>query len=333
MKSNFYQLAVFPLMAAVFISTACGKKSSDEALPAAVEEVDIPETPAAAIQSIVREVASGNGSVLWQAMPASYQDDVNQVAQLAGEKIDSEIYDRVFSTVGRVSQVADKQKEFLFNAGLGTKPPEEQIAKLREAWPSIMELFNSVTSSSISSTELLKNFDGKTFFDETVSPMLLNMDVLSKINPDPDQPPLSAFREAVVNYIEGTDTMAKLEMVMPNGDVQVEDFIKVENSWVPKEMADEWVGKIAEMRSQLENIDVAQIAQMKPQLMGVFTMIDGVLTQIDEAETQEQFDQALQGAMMPLMGLMMMGHGIGGGAPAIPAVPATPGGSTLPSAP
>ena len=64
--------------------------------------------------------------------------------------------------------------------------------------------------------------------------------------------------------------------------------------------------------------------------MGVLTMIDGVLTQIAAAETQEQFDQSLQGAMMPIMGLMMMGQSMGGGmsAPAAP-MPAAP--SSMPS--
>ena len=54
--------------------------------------------------------------------------------------------------------------------------------------------------------------------------------------------------------------------------------------------------------------------------MGVLTMIDGVLAQIAAAETQEQFDQSLKGAMMPIMGMMMMGQGMGGGwcAPAAP---------------
>jgi len=64
------------------------------------------------------------------------------------------------------------------------------------------------------------------------------------------------------------------------------------------------------------------MAAQKPQIMGVLTMIDGVLTQIAAAETQEQFDQSLKGAMMPIMGLIMMGQGMG--APAAP-VPAAPG--------
>ena len=41
--------------------------------------------------------------------------------------------------------------------------------------------------------------------------------------------------------------------------------------------------------------------------MGMITIVDGILTQLEKAETQEQFDQALQGAMMPIGILMMQG--------------------------
>jgi uncharacterized membrane protein HdeD (DUF308 family) len=80
---------------------------------------------------------------------------------------------------------------------------------------------------------------------------------------------------------------------------------------------------MADAKAQLEAIDPLEMAQSKPQIMGIILMLEGVLTQIEAAENQEQFDQALQGAMMPIMGLMMM-QGGGMGAPTAPAAPAMP---------
>ena len=65
------------------------------------------------------------------------------------------------------------------------------------------------------------------------------------------------------------------------------------------------------------------MAEQKPQLMNIFVMIDAVLSQLEAAETQAQFDQAVKGAMMPLMGIMMMGQS-GSAAPEIPAEAAMP---------
>ena len=322
MNIQFSKLALLPLLGVALIFTACGKKSSESS---GVGEIDIPDSPDGAIQAIMREVANGNGAVLWQAMPEAYQNDVNQIAQLAGGKVDAEIYNMVFASVGRLIQVADKQKEFIFNTSLGgADPAEEKMVELRAAWPSLMNFFNSVMGSSIATAEGLQSFDGQAFFSETVSSLLKHMDALLKIRRDSAQPPLSEFKDVVIGYIDGTGDDATLEMTLPNGTVEVEVFINIEGRWVPQEMAAQWSAQMAQARAQLEAIDATQIAQQKPQILGVFAMIDGVLSQIEAAETQEQFDQALQGAMMPLMGLMMMGQGMGGGAPAMPAMPMAP---------
>lgn len=335
MTTKSLKLLVLPALAATLIFSACGKKSeSPEESTTAVEQFTYPDAPAEAIKMVLGEVAKGNGGVLWQAMPASYQNDVNAIAQLAGTKIDPEIYDKVFATVGRIGAVLDKQKEFVFNTSfMGEAPDEEKVVQTTAAWPSIMKMIEGITSSSLSSAEGLKNFEGQAFFEDTVSGLLTDIDALSKLDPDSEEPALSDLANAEIKYLEGTEEVATLEMSMPDQEVENETFVKVEDRWVPQEMADEWTAQMAEARATLEALDPTQMAQQKPQIMGVFAMIDGVLAQIDAAETQEQFDQALQGAMMPMMGLMMMGQGVGGGAPAAPEMPVVSPMPVAPSAP
>ena len=77
------------LTAGALLLTGCGKKAEEAAA------VTIPDAPDAAIQTVITEFAKGNGGILWQAMPASYQSDVNTLAQLAGSKIDPEVYGTV----------------------------------------------------------------------------------------------------------------------------------------------------------------------------------------------------------------------------------------------
>ena len=292
---------------------ACGDATPEVVAPA------IPEAPDAAIQTIAKELSEGNGGILWEAMPASYQVDVNAVAQLAGTKVDAEIYNKGFSFVSRLAEVADKQKDFLLNTQLGGGQPAEQIAKIEAAWPSIIGFAKTLTTSSIASAEGLQTFDGKAFCETTVSSLLGFTQDLAKLNDEPNPLDLGA-----VKLLSSTDTTAMLEMTAPDGSVNTTDFVKVEERWVPAEMAEGWSAGLADAKAQLEAISPEEIAQQKPQIMGAITMFEGVLTQIDAAETQEQFDQALQGAMMPIMGLMMMQGGMGGGsAPAMPAAPMT----------
>jgi hypothetical protein len=287
--------------------TACGGKPT------------IPDAPDAAVEAIASELAAGNGGILWEAMPASYQADVNGIVQLAGAQVDAELYNKGFSLLGRVAEVADKQKSFLLNTQIGGgSVPAEQKAKLEAAWPSIIGFVQTIVTSPVSSVEGLQAFDGQSFFDGTVSSLIQYSEDLSTMGGE--ELPLSAYSDLAVKIVTSTDSSATLEMTAPDGHVETEDFTKVENRWVPAEIAASWQTSIADARAQLNAIDPAEVAQKKPQIMGVITMLEGVLMQIEGAETQEQFDQALQGAMMPIMGLMMMQQGMGGSqaAPAMP---------------
>ncbi|MGZ0708132.1 hypothetical protein ACWPKO_07315 [Coraliomargarita sp. W4R53] len=290
-----------------FIFTACGASS----------EVTIPEAPDAAIETIAQELSDGNGGILWEAMPASYQVDVNAIAQLAGTKIDTEIYDKGFGLLNRLADVASKQKEFILSTKLGGEQPAEQMAKVEAAWPSIIGFFKTLTNSSIGSAAGLQAFDGQAFCETTVSALVGYSKDLAALSGEPN--PLEL---GTVKLVESAETTAVLEMTSADGNVETADFVKVENRWVPAEMANSWATDLAGAKAQLEAISPEQIAQNKPKIMGAIAMFDSILGQLEAAETQEQFDQALQGAMMPIMGLMMMQGGMGGSsAPAMPVAP------------
>jgi hypothetical protein len=312
---TFTKILLPSVALSALLLTACG--GNEEAAPA---EVRIPDAPDAAIETIARELVDGNGGILWKAMPASYQSDVNSIAQLAGSKIDAELYNKSFAMIGRLADVADKQKEFILNTELGGQQSAEQIAKIETAWPSIIGFFKTITTSSVASVEGLQAFEGQAFFDETVSSLIGYMDDLATLSGEPN-----LLQFGSVSLLESTEDTAVLELTSPDGSTESEAFTKVENRWVPTEMATEWTTSMAEAKAQLEAISPEQIAQNKPQMLSVLSMVDGILTQIEAAETQEQFDQALQGAMMPLMGLMMMQQGMGGGQGApVPAMPSAP---------
>lgn len=306
-------------LSALFFA-ACGQQSADPAAdPAANSGVAIPDEPAAAIETIAKELAAGNGDVLWQAMPATYQTDVNAIAQLAGLKVDAEVYDQSFALLGRLAEVADKQKDFILNTELGGAQSGEQVAKLEAAWPSIVGLVQTIASSSIASSAGLQSFDGQAFFSETVSELLGHSEALSTFSDD--AMPLSSFKDVVVRALESSENAATLEMTAPDGTVETESFTRVDGRWVPVGMAADWQETIANARGQLEAITAEQVAQNKTQILQLVGMLNGVLSQIEAAESQEQFDQALQGAMMPMMGLMMMQQNMGGGQQAAPAMP------------
>jgi hypothetical protein len=279
----------------------------------------IPEEPSAAIQTIADEMLVGNCSILWHAMPSSYQTDVNAIAKLAGAKVDPEIYDKSFGLFGRFAEVANKQKSFILNTKFGGEQLVEQVAEVEAAWPSIIGFVQAIAASSISSSVALRAFDGQVFSEQTLPVLFKYSNDLAALSGEEN--PLGSLEFESLKTLVSTDTAAVIEITFTNGDVENEDFIKVENRWVPAEMATNWSTEIGDAKKQLEAISSEEMAKNKPQIMGMITMVDGILTQLKTAETQEQFDQALQGAMMPIGLLMMQSMGEGIGAPEMPVVP------------
>ena len=309
------------LTASVLLLTGCGKKAEE------ATAVTIPVAPDAAIQNVITEFAKGNGGIIWQAMPTSYQTDVSDLLHLAGSKIDPELYDKSFATIARLAEVIDQQQALILNSSFMQDRSAEEMAQLEAALPTIVDLVGTITSSELASITGLLNFNGQDFFDTTVSQFTQYAETLGQLAGEESM--LSNYMNTVVTAVEVDDLQAILLTTFPGKEPVEQAFTKVEQQWVPSEMASDWAAKIAEATAELEATSMEDIAANKPQMMGVLTMIDGVLAQIAAAETQEQFDQSLKGAMMPLMGLLMMGQGMGeSAAPAAP-MPAAP--SSIPS--
>lgn len=297
--------------AGALLLTGCGKKAEEAAV------VTIPDAPDAAIQTVITEFAKGNGGILWQAMPASYQSDVNTLAQLAGSKIDSEVYGKSFATIARLAEVIDQQQVLILNSSVMQGRSAEEMAELEAALPSIVGLLGAITSSELASSTGLLNFNGQDFFDTTVSQFTQYAETLGQLAGEESM--LSNYMNTVVTVVEADDLQATLLTTVPGKEPLEQVFTKVEQRWVPSAMASDWAAKIAEAKAELDATFIEDMAAQKPQIMSVLAMIDGVLAQIAAAENQQQFDQSLQGAI-----LMMVGPGWGGSDAPVAPMPIAP---------
>ena len=176
-----------------------------------------------------------------------------------------------------------------------------------------------IVTSSISSSAGLRSFDGQVFSARTLPALIKYSNDLAAISNQEN--PFGSLEFDRLKTVENADTTAVVEITFTKGGVGTKGLTKIENRWVPTEIATNWSTEIAAAKKQLEAISYEEIAKNKPQLMGMITMLDGILTQLKTAETQEQFDQALQGAMLPIGLLMMQSMGGGDGAPTKPVSP------------
>ena len=301
MDISFLKTTALSFMAScALLLSGCGKGADDAAKP----EVVIPDSPDAAVQTVIAEFANGNSGIVWRALPASYQSDVNELVHLFGSSADEEVYDKSFSLFARLAEVIDQQKSFIVNSSLLQSKSADERAKLEAALPSIAGFVGTITTSELSSVNGLLDFDGKVFFDTTVSECVEHLEAIGQLTGDETK--LVDYASTVVSIVDSDGQQAKLSITVPGQSAEEVVFTKVEERWVPLEMQSNWKTRVEEMNASIKSMSTEGFEAQKTQIMGALTMFDGLLTKIASAETQEQFDQSLKEVTMPLISIFMM---------------------------
>ena len=301
MDISFLKTTALSFMAScALLLSGCGKGADEAAKP----EVVIPDSPDAAVQTVIAEFANGNSGIVWRALPASYQSDVNELVHLFGSSADEEVYDKSFSLFARLAEVIDQQKSFIVNSSLLQSKSADERAKLEAALPSIAGFVGTITTSELSSVNGLLDFDGKVFFDTTVSECVEHLEAIGQLAGDETK--LVDYASTVVSIVDSDGQQAKLSITVPGQSAEEVVFTKVEERWVPLEMQSNWKTRVEEMNASIKSMSTEGFEAQKTQIMGALTMFDGLLTKIASAETQEQFDQSLKEVTMPLISIFMM---------------------------
>lgn len=275
---------------ALSVTTVCGEYCQHPPPEKAiVASASIPDEPDAAIATIIKETRKGNGGILWQALPESYQNELNEVVRMAADQIDDEVYDKGLSMVSRWIDVLEDKRDFTFNLSSMSREDRDMF---RKTWPSIMGMKDTLISSQIGSIDGLRSFDGKEFFHNTVSDILKYVAELSKIFSDGHLTLLELDRLSVVSVVESDGDRVELKITVPNEPEETHTFVQVEGKWLPAEMVAEWPTWVNEAKIRFASTSSITMNKNKAQAMMILFFIESLLIRIEGATTQEEFENA-----------------------------------------
>lgn len=320
----------------------CGTEESTEvagetaSVPAAPQE----DTAEAALRYVIDGIKNGQPVVAWNSLPESYQKDVNELVRGFGEKMDPEIWKEVTGLLSSVQQILIDKQQFIVNhpGVAGSENPEVMAA----AVPQLAGLLKTVLDST-GNLESLKTFDGGEFMKSSGVDLVKQFDALSKLAP-PEAAPgpvgLAALDNIKIETVSTSDSTATLKTTGPNGEEQTMELVRVEEKWLPKEMVDGWEQQMAAAREALDGMP-DQMDQARPMVAMITGSVKGMLTPLQSAADQEQFNSAVNGVQQMAMGLMMQQMGGGNGTspfggssqPATPEVQEVPESQNTPPAP
>ena len=263
----------------------------------------IPDTPDGTVRAVAEALADDTPSVLWETLPPSYREDINDLTATFVETTDPELYNKAISVVRQAVTVLRAKREIILGSSFLTSTDIDE-QRFQEGWDGGLKLLDTLLSSEISSLESLATIDYATFLDSTGRELMAQADALARLAPDAEtagdlDTRLTDFE---VDVIESAADTATLRITPRDGDPETVQLVRVEGRWVPQDLADGWKDKVAEAKKTLLEAADEDRAQMKMQAMLGLAMVESFVDQLAAVETSEDFDTLLQGLLGGMLG-------------------------------
>ena len=262
--------------------------------------------PDAVVQDLAKSLDEGHPEALWDALPASYQTDINEILSLFATNMDKDVYNKGFTVANKLVSVLKDKEEFILAHPMIMGMTQGKADN--ETYAAVVSVLEVFTASEITTLEGVGKLDVPAFLKSTGGKLIESGKTLSKLSPD-DQPQIDKLSDIEVKLINQTADKATISVKSGEETEEVE-LVLVEDKWVPTEMAAGWKDGVAEAMKKLGELPSQMTPEDKTQAMMGMDMAISALDQIGNASTQEEFEQAIGG----IMG-MAMGGGMGGPPP------------------
>jgi hypothetical protein len=269
---------------------------------------DLPDSPDGTVKAVLQGLADQHPEILWQALPPSYQEDINELTHAFAKKMDAEIWDAAFGLGLKTAGVLKDKKGYILGSSMMDAAGEEK-AEIEGNWDAAVALMEDFFSSDIANLETLKTIDWEKYLKTTGAEIAARAAAISTNNSDDEsyEDAISLLRKTTVEAVSRDGDHATVKVTAPGEEPEEVSLTLVEGRWVPSDMADEWDEHMAEAREGIEKMTAEQITENKVQVMGFFGMADAMLDQLAAANSQEEFDETVKGILGPFMG---MGEGM-----------------------
>jgi len=269
-----------------------------------VHAVDLPDSPDGTIKAVFESLADKHPEVLWHALPASYQNDINEVTHAFANKMDAELWDTTFTLVKKAAGVLRDKKQYILESSFMDAAGDESV-RIEGNWDTVLAVLDDLFSSEISKLDNLKTIDWEQYLKTTGTRIMGRAADIStaKTAEEPDEDVIAKLRQTTVETVSREGNVATVKVSAPGEDPEEISLTLVEGRWVPTEMADEWDEGVAEAKEKIAEISEEEIAEGKMQAMMMFGMADAVLDQLAAVNSKEELEQVIQGVLGPFMGM------------------------------
>jgi hypothetical protein len=261
-------------------------------------------TPDGTVTHVVKQLEQDKPEVLWDAMPASYQADVTGLTHEVANKMDAELYTKVFAILQKATDILKNKKDIILGSSLAGSAPVD-IESVGQKWDAIVAFLDTLVNSELADLEKCKSLDIRKFLAGTGNRLMVQGSEISSLFPtEGDIPVKEKLTGVQVEIVSSEAESATVKVTAPGEQPEEIQLVLIEERWIPKEMADSWADEIAKAREELASWDEQKIAEGKVQAMMMLGMVESFLDQLATVESSEQFDQVIGSIMGGMLGGM-----------------------------
>jgi len=293
MQNSIFRLAVASLI--VIAAFGCARNADSTG-----KEPTIPDSPDGTVLAVAEALQDNHAEVLWTALPESYQSDITEITKTFAEKMDPDVYDRVFAVFIRAVEVLDDRKDIIL-ASETFKSAGAETEEIRTGLSNTQAFTETLKASELATLEGLGSVNWEQFLATTGNEFLQHA---KAIEAEEGENPLNDLDSLKVETVNVSEDKATLRISSDDHEPEDVEMTKVEGRWVPSDLANEWEKTMEEARQGLAEMTPETMAAQKTQIMMFIGMADGLIEQIASLQTPEEFDAAI--------GPMLAGF-IGGG--------------------
>jgi hypothetical protein len=261
----------------------------------------LPQTPDGAVYAVANGLAANHPEVIWQALPASYQSDVNGLVREFADQMDPEVWNRSFGVFSKATQVLSEKKEYLL-ANPMLAQHLAQKPEIEQNWDDMVHVLRIITSSQITTIDQLRKLNIEAFLSDTIGEMMAQAELIAALSDENPRKELNKLENLTVNLISNNGSVAVLEIGGEGEELRRVEFMQVEGKWIPSEMAQDWPMAVEEARTKIAEVSGQELLQNKEQILSSLTMTEGALDSMLAAQDINEFNMALQ----TLVGVVMM---------------------------
>lgn len=272
---------------------------------AAFDPSKVPETADAAVRTVIEGMQQKHPEALWHFLPASYQQDVNDVVHGFAQRMDPELWSKSVAVLDKLASVVKNQRELL----AATIRPADKAGERGPAvdFEGLANLLQTLVKSDLGNLEKLKKADAGTILAVTGGQLLEQLQALSKLGPQGSLSfPLDDLSRLKIQLKSSENDQAILLIQSPGEAPHETEFVRVEGRWIPRNLAENWIETIGQMKARLALLSRENLAEQKPRWLTLVATFDQAFDQLAAARDKDQFAGAMQGLYIPGMMLAAM---------------------------